>query len=156
VTRASNQVILQSLQAWSVIRFKDIAHDRKAPPHFYFAISIKPGTLFLLCIITSRVEKRLFYYQGINPKAAQSLVRLETGSLPFLTKESLADCNSAELLSSEEILSRVSPEKGLAVECREIPSGLKQRVTAAILNSPLVTPAIKKLLSKTSLGNNNL
>jgi hypothetical protein len=141
------KVALQSLQDWRVLRFKDVTHDRAAPPHWFLTIPLNPGSLFLLCIITSQVEKRAYYYQKINPKAAQSLVRLEARGFPFLLKESLIDCNATELLSIEELEKRVNHERGLNIETQEIPSELKQRIKSAIINSPLVSPIIKKHLN---------
>jgi hypothetical protein len=97
--------------------------------------------------MTSQVEKRAYYYQKINPKAAQSLVRLEARRFPFLPKESLIDCNATELLSIEELKKRINQERGLNIESQQIPSDLKKRINAAIINSPLVSPAIKKHLN---------
>ncbi len=147
MTQGSIKVALQSLQDWRVLHFKDVTHDRAAPPHWFLTIPLNPGALFLLCIITSQVEKRAYYYQKINPKAAQSLVRLEALRFPFLLKESLIDCNATELLSIEELEKRVNHEKGLNIETQQIPSELKQRIKSAIINSPLVSPATKKHLS---------
>ena len=140
------RVALQSIQDWCVLHFKDVTHDRAAPPHWFLTIPVNPGALFLLCIITSQVEKRAYYYQKINPKAAQSLVRLEARGFPFLLKASLIDCNATELLSIEELEKRVNHERGLNIETQEIPSELKQRIKSAIINSPLVSPIIKKHL----------
>jgi hypothetical protein len=147
VNKVSVRVVLQSIQDWCVLHFKDVTHDRAAPPHWFLTIPVNPGSLFLLCIITSQVEKRAYYYQKINPKAAQSLVRLEARRFPFLPKESLINCNAAELLSIEELEKRVNHEKGLNIETQQIPSELKQRIKSAIINSPLVSPAIKKHLN---------
>lgn len=141
------RVALQSIQDWCVLHFKDVTHDRAAPPHWFLTIPINPGALFLLCIITSQVEKRLHYYQKINPKAAQSLVRLEARRFSFLSKESLIDCNATELLSIEELEKRVNRERGLNIEPQQIPSELKKRIKTGLINSPLVSPAIKKQLN---------
>jgi hypothetical protein len=51
------------------------------------------------------------------------------------------------LLSIEELEKRVNHEKGLNIETQQIPSELKQRIKSAIINSPLVSPAIKKHLN---------
>ncbi len=146
MNKAPVRVALQSIQDWCVLHFKDVTHDRAAPPHWFLTIPVNPGALFLLCIITSQVEKRLHYYQKINPKAAQSLVRLEARRFSFLPKESLINCNAAELLSVEELEKRVNREQGLKIEAQQIPSDLKKRINAGIINSPLVSPAIKKHL----------
>lgn len=147
MSKVTVKVALQSIQDWCVLHFKDFTHDRAAPPHWFLTIPVNPGTLFLLCIITSQVEKRAYFYQKINPKAARSLVRIEARSFPFLTKESLIDCNATELLSIEELEKRVNRERGLDVESQQIPSELKKRIKSAIINSPLVSPAIKKHLN---------
>jgi len=147
VNKVPVRVALQSIQDWCVVHFKDVTHDRAAPPHWFLTIPINPGALFLLCIITSQVEKRLHYYHKMNPKAAQSLVRLEARRFPFLPKESLIDCNATELLSIEELEKKVNRERGLNIEAQQIPSDLKKRIKAAIIISPLVSPAIKKHLN---------
>jgi hypothetical protein len=147
VNKVPVRVALQSIQDWCVVHFKDVTHDRAAPPHWFLTIPINPGALFLLCIITSQVEKRAYFYQKINPKAARSLVRIEARSFPFLPKESPINCNAAELLSIEELEKRVNQEKGLKIEGQQIPADLKKRIKAAIINSPLVSPAIKKHLN---------
>ena len=147
MNKAPIRVALQSIQDWCVLHFKDATHDRAAPPHWFLTIPVNPGALFLLCIITSQVEKRAYYYQKINPKAARSLVRLEARGFPFLLKESLIDCNAIELLSIEELEKKVNRERGMNIEAQQIPSELKKRIKSAIINSPLVSPAIKKHLN---------
>lgn len=147
MNKAPIRVALQSIQDWCVLHFKDATHDRAAPPYWFLTIPVNPGALFLLCIITSQVEKRAYYYQKINPKAAQSLVRLEARRFPFLLKESLIDCNAIELLSIEELEKKVNRERGLNIEAQQIPSELKKRIKSAIINSPLVSPIIKKHLN---------
>ena len=142
MNKAPIRVALQSIQDWCVLYFKDATHDRAAPPHWFLTIPANPGALFLLCIITSQVEKRAYYYQKINPKAARSLVRIEARSFHFLTKESLVDCNATELLSIEELEKRVNQERGLNIEAQQIPSELKKQIKSAIINSPLVSPMI--------------
>ena len=141
------RVALQSIQDWCVLHFKDVTHDRAAPPHWFLTIPVNPGALFLLCIITSQVEKRAYYYQKINPRAAQSLVRLEAHRFPFLSKENIIDCNVTELLSIEELEKKVNRERGLNIEAQQMPSELKKRIKSAIINSPLVSPIIKKHLN---------
>jgi hypothetical protein len=137
-------VILRSINDWCVIHFKDNYHRLEAPSHWYFTIPINPGSLFTLCIITSQVQRRLHYYERIDPKAAQSLVRLEANSFPFITKESLIDCNKAELLSIEELTKRIDHKIGLNLETQVIDTKLREKILKAILNSPLIPPAIKK------------
>jgi len=51
------------------------------------------------------------------------------------------------LLSIEELEKKVNRERGLNIEAQQIPSELKQRINSAIINSPLVSPAIKKHLN---------
>lgn len=140
------QVILGSLQEWCTLHFKDVKHSPAAPPHWYFTIPVDPGTLFVICIATSQVEKRGYYYQETNPKAAQSLVRLEANCFPFLPKETLIDCNKAEMLSVEELRRRINPDVGLSIQNPEISKNLKKRIIAAIDNSPLIPNKIKKAL----------
>jgi hypothetical protein len=51
------------------------------------------------------------------------------------------------LLSIEELKKRINQERGLNIESQQIPSDLKKRIKTAIINSPLVSPAIKKHLN---------
>jgi hypothetical protein len=136
--------ILRAIKDWCIIHFKDNEHNLDAPSHWYFTIPINPGSLFTLCIITSKVDTRLNYYERINPKAAQSLVRLEVDSLPFIKRESLIDCNKAEMLSIEELIKRIDRKIGLNLESQVIDTELKERIVKGILNSPLIPAAIKK------------
>ncbi len=140
------QAILQLINDWAILHFKDRTHAKEAPPHWYFTIPVDPGKQFVLCITTSRVTKKLNYYQSINPKAARSLVRLEDQSFSFIREESLINCNNAEKLSLPELLRRIDPKVGLRKESDQIPKALRSKILSAIYNSPLISPAIKKVV----------
>lgn len=138
------EAILRCINDWCIIHFKDNCHTPEAPSHWYFTIPINPGSLFTLCIVTSQAHTRLYYYEKSNPRAAQALVRLEADSFPFIKKESLIDCNKAELLSIEELINRVDQKIGLTREPQVIDTELRERIVKGILNSPLISAAIKK------------
>lgn len=107
--------IIDSINNCCFVYFKDIKHSPDAPPHFYFLIPIEedPESLYLIAIVTSQFEKRLYFYQNApNKKAAQSLVRLEKGVFDFITRESAIDCNAVEKLTKNDLLKRISTGVG--------------------------------------------
>lgn len=139
---------IQKLTGCSIIYFKDSAHDESVNPHYHFVIAPSDPADFVLCLITSKVEKRETYYGRVNKKAAECLVKVDCAVLPFLTKPSVIDCNQAELIRRADLLKRVDPDHAFKIEVRDadVPEGLKTQVRAAIKNSPLISNYIKKLI----------
>lgn len=142
--------IIDSINDCCFIYFKDTKHLPDAPPHFYFLIPIKedPENVYLISIVTSQFEKRLYYYQKApNKKAAQSLVRLEKGIFDFITRESAIDCNAVEKLNKNDLLKRIDKNIGLVMKEHNIDIDFLNKIIGAIKNSPLVPPDIKSLTS---------
>jgi len=143
------KLVIESIVDCCFIHFKDTKHSPTAPPHYYFVISSNrvSEVLYLISMVTSQFEKRLYYYQNTpNPHATQSLVRLEPGSFKFIVKESAVDCNTVEQLTKDDFLKRIDKDVGVNIKERNISTDFKQRIITAILNSPIVAPALKALL----------
>ncbi len=66
--------------------------------------------------------------------------------MSFLSKESVINCNSAELLSKTTFQKRISPKHGIQVIERNVPASLKKQIIKAIQDSPVVKRYIKKLV----------
>jgi hypothetical protein len=62
------------------------AHDEGVFPHYHFVIAPSDPADFVICLITSKVEKRETYYGRVNQKTAASLVKVDSSILPSLTK----------------------------------------------------------------------
>lgn len=97
--------------------------------------------------MTSQVEKRKSYYLSTGKdKAIGSLVRLNQNDFPFLTKETIIDCNQPILVKKSELIHRIDPKYGFTIKVPEISESLKKQIVSAIHNSPIVRPFIKKLI----------
>lgn len=142
------KLILEGIKDFAVLLYKDTQHDIAAPPHFFLIFPITDDPFFAVAIITSQIERKESYYGQANPKALASLVRIGSGTFPFLSRESVIECNQTEMLSVEELTRRIDPKYSLEVKAREIPLSLKKQVLQAITLSPLVPPYIKHLLKQ--------
>jgi len=145
--------VVESIHDCCFIRFKDVKHAPTAPHHYYFVIPSNEMSevLYIISIVTSRFENRLYFYQKTpNPKATESLVRLEKGSFGFVTKESAINCNAAEKLTKTDLLRRIDKNVGMKIEEPNIEIDLKEKIISAIMNSPLVAPALKSTLKTIS------
>ena len=132
-----------------ICHFKDKEHRSDAPLHYRIFVPINDESYVLLCLITSKVQKRKDYYRG-DESFLRSLVELNKNDLKFLRADSVIDCNRAELMSKGKLFSRISLEDVFEVKCndQEIPEQLKKRIITAINSSPMIKPEIKKLLAK--------
>lgn len=97
-------------------------------------------------MITSQIDSITDYYSN-NSRAFASLVAVDGSVLPFLNRPSLINCNSVELVAKVELLRRCDPAHGFEMKAPTVPDELKNRIIAAIDNSPVVKPIIKKLLA---------
>ncbi len=144
-----NELIIKFISDFCVCRFKDTNHAPEAKPHYYVNVPVCDNSSLLLCIITSQIEKKYGYYSRVSQKALKSLINVDNKSLPILSKDSVIDCNNAELFNKTELLKRVDPKFAFKVDERNIPHFLKLKIIEAIKNSPQIKPYIKKML-KTS------
>ncbi len=146
-------LIIDSIEDCCFIHFKDIKFPSKAPAHYYFVIPSNEASkvFYIISMITTKVEENLYYYQKTpTPKAAQSLVRLKKGSFKFIVDESAINCNMAEKLTKGDLLRKIDKNIGIEVMKRKIDAALKEKIISAIMNSPLVTPALKSTLKTIS------
>jgi hypothetical protein len=139
-------VIAACLQDYSIIYFKSSQHDPKAPPHYHITVPINDDLSLLLCLITSEVENKVWYYRKTNGKAIDSLVKVNPETLPFLKKESIVECNQPILIRKSELSRLVDDKHSFKMINCEVPSGVRSKLISAIKNSPIVKPFIKKLL----------
>jgi len=102
-----------------ICHFKDVDFPENAPPHFY---------------------------RTRNPRAASSLVKIDPTIFPFLSKDSVIDCNQTQLLSKNDLKKKVHRKYDFNIKSSDIPSALLSEIKNAIRNSPLVRDSIKKLL----------
>jgi len=97
-------------------------------------------------MITSQVQSKIDYYTRTNAVAVTSLVAVDGTDLQFLNRPSLIDCNSVELVPKAELSKKYDPAYGFEMKLPVVPDALNNQIVAAIKNSPLVKPIIKKLL----------
>lgn len=137
------EAFMSALNSCSVIHFKDKRLDKISPRHYYAAIPVNGDMNLLLCIITSKVEKRIEYARRM--KSLDGLVRVSGKDIPCLSMDSVIDCNQTSLVPKH-------PEKLYWLEvgtfklCGELPQGVRNKVFTAIRKSPVVAEAIKQLL----------
>jgi hypothetical protein len=138
---------INSITTPCVCHFKDKKHRPEGPPHFYVIIPVNSATDLVLTMITSQIDSKTAYYSG-RPDAFASLVAVGKSDLPFLSVDpSLIDCNSVELVPKVELSKKYDPAHGFEMKMPDVPVELQQRIIAAIQNSPIVKPVIKKLLA---------
>jgi len=141
------QYIIDRIDDFCVLYFKDIEHSKEAPAHFYLTFPIADDRDFVICIITSKVEKRERYYRRKNAKALKALVHVNNDIFEFLERfDSVIDCNRSELLTKSELVKRIDPRWGIKVRERAVPQFIKKEVMSAILQSPLIAPNLKKII----------
>lgn len=138
--------IARTLSGFCVCYFKNTTHDPEAPPHYHITVPISDDSSLLLCIITSQIENKAWFYHGTNEKAISSLVRVDKRSLSFLKKESLIECNLPILIHKNQINKIVDPDHKFKIISRDIPEDIKEKIVQAIKASPIVKPFIKQLI----------
>jgi hypothetical protein len=130
---------------WCIVRFKDKNFDAHVPAHNYVVAPTKSANI-VLCIITSKVRKRIQYYKKNNPAALKALVLVSKEDFDFIVMPSVVDCNNAEMLSRRELIERIDLnakfEKTRAAT--GISEAVRKKIINGIISSPLIKPAIKK------------
>lgn len=144
--RIPPEITINVIKSPCICHFKDVDFPENAPPHFYVVIPVNDAFDLILCIITSKVEKRERYYCTRNPKAASSLVKIGPTIFSFLSKDSVIDCNQTQLLSKNDLKKKVHHKYDFNIKSSDITSSLLSEIKNAIKNSPLVRDSIKKLL----------
>ncbi len=138
--------IAKTLSGFCVCYFKNITHDLEAPPHYHITVPISDDSSLLLCIITSQIENKAWYYHKTNEEAVSCLVRVDKHDLPFLKKESIIECNHPILIHKNKFNKIVDPDHKFKVVKRDLPANIKKKIVKAIKDSPIVKPFIKKLI----------
>ena len=134
---------ISTIDSFSLCLFKDTHHAKNAPHHYYIIIPTDTSYCFVICLISSQIEKRVSYYTKNNQKCLQSLVMLDGSELKFLTKPSVIDCNNAEYVHKRELLQRIAPGTYKKIN-ENIPTELREKIIAAIDSSPKVKPFVKQ------------
>ncbi len=136
-------VLIESITNFCVCKFKDINHSPDAPPHYYINVPIDDDNSLLLCIITSKIEKKIQYYPR---EAHRGFVFVNENRLSFLDRKCIIDCNNPILISQKELKDRIDNRYGFEIISRNIPSSLKKDIINSIKKSPVVREYIKKKL----------
>jgi hypothetical protein len=142
------EYIAKQLNGFCVCHFKHKEHSDNAPPHFYVTVPVSSESSLLLCIITSQIEKKLSYYSKINKDCIDSLVRITSDDMDFLSKNSIIECNSPMLILRNHLGKVIAIKTPLDIITRDIPKSVQKKIIDAIKRSPLVKPHIKNLLKE--------
>jgi len=134
---------INCLNGYSVCYFKDKNYKEEVPAHYYITIPTKTKNYLILCMISSKWEKKLNYYEKVNKKCLSSLIFVEKSELNFLTKRSVIDCNAVEHFSKDSLKNRIDSGSYKFVT-ESISDGLKIKIINAINSSPQVKPFIKE------------
>ncbi len=140
------EYIAETLKGFCVCYFRNSTHDPEAPPHYHITIPISDDASLLLCVITTQIENKAWYYKKTNEDALSSLVSVNKRNFSFLKKESLIDCNHPLLVHKNKFGKLVDPDHKFKIVTRDISDEIKDRIINAIKDSPIVKPFIKKLL----------
>lgn len=139
------EALLSALKNPSLIRFKDGRLDKAVPRHFYVALPVDRETCLLLCMITSKVEKRFDYARRM--KIVDGLVRVSKHDISCLSMDSVIDCNHTSLVS-KDVHNRVWLVPGTFEMHGGISDAVRDRVYTAIRKSAVVPDAIKQMLPR--------
>jgi hypothetical protein len=137
-------LIAKSLTDFCLCYFAEKNHPK---PHYYLSVPINDNSSILLCIVTSQIENKLWYYRKTRrEEAIQCLVPVDETTLPTLSRKSVVECNVPRYVLREDFGKIIDSKHGFKSVTREIPDDLKTQVIDAIKKSPLVKPYLKKLL----------
>ena len=148
-------VILGTINEWFICLFKNSKHAKDSPPHFHIIIPIKEGNnkigkaekSFIICYITSQIEKRENYYKNIfKNDGIKALIKINQKDFNFLTKDSVVECNKADLYSITELIDIIENPKDFIIKPEIINEDFKNQIINAIKISPDVRKDVKKIL----------
>ena len=138
--------VAKTLAGFCVCYFKNTTHDPEAPPHYHITVPVSDDSSLLLCIITSQIENKAWYYHKTKEAAESSLVLVDKGDLHFLKKASVIDCNQPILIHKNKFYKIIDPDHKFEVVSRNISTEVKKKIVKAIKDSPIVKPFIKKMI----------
>jgi hypothetical protein len=143
---------------FNLVHFKDITHDKDAPPHLWVLISISDNQHILLSIVTTQMSKlERKYMADDEEKALESLVPLSDSDLSKISKRCVINCNATVLLSVQQLLEKIdktycNPRSKNYFDFvhydEDFDSELKSRIIDAICDSPYVLPEVKDCIDR--------
>jgi hypothetical protein len=148
-------IILGTTDEWFICLFKNSKHAKDSPPHFHIIIPIKEENnntcktekSFIVCYITSQIEKRENYYKNIfKNDGIKALVKISQKDFNFLTKDSIVECNKADIYNIIELIDIIENPKDFIIKPAIISEDLKNQIINAINISPDVRNYVKKIL----------
>ena len=111
-------------------------------------IPVVGTTYYLVAMITSQVENRMWYYRSNQrTDAIDCMVEVKKDIFNFLKKDknSVVECNTTEYLSISEIVHRIDEDHDFKIEEEPVPIELREKVLSAISTSPLLPIFMQKL-----------
>ena len=143
-------ILLNTISDFCIFLFRDVNHQAGSPPHFYVVFPVNAEQDLVVTIITSQVDSQKRYYQRIKKDACDALVPVSQDILAILKRdrESIVDCNHAELLTKFELAKRVDQSEPYEIKNCKIPAFFKKDICAAIRKSPLISPRLQKMVKE--------
>jgi hypothetical protein len=133
--------------SFCVVYFKDKNKPEEVEPHNYVIVPTTDESARLFIMITSKIKERKVYYVKWNPNNLKSLVPVNSAIFPFLSLESIINCNDVELINiKEELDGRVDPRYVFEVRTKEVPPALQKDIKEAIINSTIVRDIYKEMI----------
>ncbi len=134
--------IIKAKRDWLVLYLKQ---PNIPSSHYYVCIPITEHECVVACIITSKIEKNVRFYE--QKKAHNSLVHVNEKILPCLDRKSIVNCNNATIIDIQDIdngIITLSKYKETAQII--VPYELKKKIYKAIISSKIVSDDIKDIL----------
>lgn len=110
-------------------------------PHYHICIPINKEHCIIACIITSKIDNNIKYYQV--KKATHSLVHINNSDLSCLTQNSIVNCNKAKIILSSDFAKNIKISKQEKTNSVKINYQLKKKISLAITTSKIVSDDIK-------------
>jgi len=130
--------IFETIDDFRVVWFQD-NNMQNPSPHWHIMIPTADKPFFLVALITSQYENMTRYYKNTKqPRAINSLVKINNDEFSFLSKDSFINCNATEYLSDSELIHRVDEPIGFKLYPDKVPAYLKKNIVSAIVQSPLI------------------
>ena len=113
--------------------------------HFFIVLNRDPKRDGFLLLVngTSQIHKRENFLSHQNIDITATTVRLHPGDYPFVTKETIIDCNSISTFDINELSSVQNEVRFLSAQMSQEDVA---RLVMAVKNSPNVAEVYKKLL----------
>ena len=147
----STKIDTLKASGFSLIRFKHVKHVSSHDPHYFIVVpNSQASTHIVISVITSRIEKLNSYYMRTNkPQAVDSLVWINNQDFSFLNTDGcVINCNDTDLYTYKEFEGKIDNPEEFEIKARDeaFSPDLKQKIIAAIKNSPIVLPRIRAIV----------